>query len=341
MAEPKSKSNTPEAPQAPAPSEMSRQAVMEHARTGGSTFDTRTGKNLSGSNNIAVGISPESAHILDHPPTSAEHETFTASVHHITSKHMNSAIGSHHDEETGLHHLEVVGLTPSKIAAVRMAQHMGEDHAFNLATDEKIPTGHFGPKPVSYKNVHQRLEELHQNSPKREPYAGTHFSDKKLDKIQGAHRGALGAKGVDASRSDAARIHAGTKAGFGNDAPAGFYSVKQGHAAPAMEAAKPHAYSVRGHFAFGSTDSPEFRSGYANGVAHAKASGADDKTAHYLGLNNAEHSLADSGFDGYSNPRHPGIRFHFGDADAVPVRTHEHMEAEEPKPAPPKGGDHE
>lgn len=338
MAEPKSKSNTPEAPQAPAPSEMSRQAVMEHAKTGGSTFDPRTGKNLSGSNNTAVGVAPEYSQILDHPPTSAEHEQFTAQVHHITSKHTNSAVGSHHDEETGLHHLDLVGLTPSKVVAVRTAQSMGEKSAYNLATDEKIPTGHFGPAPLQHLSADQRLRKMREDSPKRESYAGTHFSDKKLDKIQGAHRGALGAKGVDASRSDSERVHAGTKAGFGNDAPAGFYSVKAGHAAPAMEAAKPHAYSVRGHFAFGSTDSPEFQTGYANGVQHAKASGADDKTAHHLGLNNAEHSLADAGYDGYHNPKHPGVRFHFGDHDAEPVKTHLHMEAEEPKQAPPKGG---
>jgi hypothetical protein len=333
---PKPKSE-PEAPQAPAPSKMSQEAVMSHAKTGNSVFDPRTGKNLTGSNNIAVDIAPEYAHVHDHPPTSAEHETFTAQVHHITSKHANSAVGSYYDEETGLHHLKVVGLTPSKIAAVRMAQHMGSDHAYNLATDEKIPTGHFGPPQPSHMNVDQRFEKLRADSPKREPYSGTHFSDRKLDKIQGAHRGALGAKGVDASRADSDRVHAGTKAGYGNDAPAGFYTTKAGHAAPAMEAAKQHAYSVRGHFAFGSTDSPEFQQGYQNGVQHAKANGADDKTAHQLGQNNAEHSLADAGYDGYHNPKHPGVRFHFGDHDAEPVMTHPHMEPREPKQeAPPQ-----
>ena len=59
---------------------------------------------------------------------------------------------------------------------------------------------------------------------------------------------------------------------------------------------------------------------------------ADDKTAHHLGLNNAEHALQDQGFDGYLSPTHPAVRFHFGDHDAEPVQSHQPMEAEDVKP---------
>ena len=319
----------------PAPSQTSQEAVIEHAKTGGSTFDTRTGKNLAGSRNVAVGIAPEHSQILDHPPTSQEHEHFVGTVHHILSKHANSAVGTHHDELTGIHRIEVVGLTPSKLAALHMAQHLGEDHAFNLATSEKIPTGNFGPPQPSHMSIDRRFEKLREDSPKREPYHGTHFSDKKLDKIQGAHRGALGAKGMAAANADSKRIHAGTKAGHGADAPAGFYTVKAGHIAPAMDANKPHAYTVRGNFAFGSTESPEFKKGYQFGSQLAQQNGADPKTAHALGLNNAEHALQDAGYDGYESPAHPGVRFHFGDHDAEPVQTHLHKTAERPS-APPK-----
>jgi hypothetical protein len=320
----------------PAPSKMSQDAVMEHAKTGGSTFDPRTGKNLAGSRNIAVGIAPEHSHVHDHPPTAAEHETFTAQVHHITSRHSNSAIGSHHDEETGLHHLEVVGLTPSKMAALHMAQHLGENHAYNLATDEKYSTGNFGQPQPSHMNVDQRFEKLRADSPKRAPYHGTHFSNRKVDKIQGAHRGEQGQKGAASSNADHGRVHAGTKAGHGMDAPAGFYTVRAGHAAPALEAQKPHAYTVRGRFAFGTTDMPEFKNGYQAGHGAAKANGADDKTAHHLGLNNAEHALQDAGYDGYLSPKHPGIVLHFGDHDAEPVQSHQPMEAADVKPQQPK-----
>ena len=320
----------------PIPSKFSQEAVIEHAKTGGSTMDPRTGKNLAGSRNVAVGIAPEHSRVSDRPPTAAEHETFTAQVHHIVSKHANSAIGSHHDEETGLHHLEVVGLTPSKMAALHMAQHLGEGHAYNLSTDEKIPTGNFGQPQPSHMNIDQRFEQLRAESPKREPYAGTHFSDKKLDKIQGAHRGALGAKGMPASNADAKRVHAGTKAGHGVDAPAGFYTVRAGHVAPALEAAKPHAYTVRGQFALGSTDSPLFQGAYQAGRQLSLQKNPDEKTAHHLGLNNAEHTLQDHGFDGYSSPTHPGVVFHFGDHDAEPVQSHQPMEAADVKPQQPK-----
>jgi hypothetical protein len=77
---------------------------------------------------------------------------------------------------------------------------------------------------------------------------------------------------------------------------------------------------------------PEFKNGYAAGHGAAKANGADDKTAHHLGLNNAEHALQDAGFDGYLSPKHPAVRFHFGDADAEPVQSHKPMEAEDVKP---------
>jgi len=87
---------------------------------------------------------------------------------------------------------------------------------------------------------------------------------------------------------------------------------------------------VRGNFAFGSTDSPEFQQGYAQGFADATQKGADPSTAHKLGLNHAEHALRDTGYDGYFSPHHPNVRFHFGDAKAEP-----HVPSEAPELTPP------
>jgi hypothetical protein len=86
---------------------------------------------------------------------------------------------------------------------------------------------------------------------------------------------------------------------------------------------------VRGQFALASTDHPAFKQGYAFGHQMATQNGADQKTAHFLALNNAEHALQDQGFDGYGSPQHPGIHFFFGDADASPVITHQHKPATE------------
>lgn len=311
---------------------MSQNAVSEHSRIGGSVFDPRTGHSLAGTRNIAVGIAPEHATILDHPPTAEDHDSFVATNAHILSRH--GAVGMRHDPSTGLHHLEVVALTPSKNAALEMGKHLGETHVTNLATDDKIPTGSAGERQPSHLSVDERFAHLQQSSPAKESYSGTHFSDKKLDKIEGSRRGELSAGKLPATNADSARVHLGTKTGMGVDAPAGFYTVKAGASAPALAAAKANSHSVRGQFAFATTDHPAFKESYANGVQHATLAGADAQTAHQLGLNAAEHALEDAGFDGYHSPVHPTVRFHFGDHDVVPA--HDHPKPEDTKPQLPK-----
>jgi hypothetical protein len=298
------------------PSQMAHDAVAEHLRTGGSTFDPRTGQNLAGSRHHAVTIAPEHSEVRNRPSTPQEHDNFVQAHRETFVKHMNSAVGTHHDPETGLHHIEIVGLTPSKNAAIEMASHLGEKHIHSLHNDEKTPTigDGFQGSPMS---VDDRLRHLHQQSPKREPYSGTHFSDKKLDIIEGARRGELGDAKTPSAHADSSRVHLGTKTGMGPDAPGGFYSVKAGAPAPAFAAAKAHSHPVRGQFAFGSTEHPEFKQGYADGVQKASMAGADPQTAHRLGLNSAEHALQDAGYDGYHSPAHPNVRFHFGDHTVV------------------------
>jgi hypothetical protein len=303
------------------PSKMAEDAIAEHAKTGGSTFDPRTGQNLSGTHNIAVGLAPEHSSIHDRPLTAQDHDDFIAANHHILAKHGNSAVGTYH--ENGLHHIEVVGLTPSRQAAVAAGQHLGEDHVFNLATDDKTPTGHAGPRQPSHLNVDERFEQLRAGSPKREPYTGTHFSDEKLDKIEGARRGELGAKKLPPTNADHKRVRLGTKTGLGPDAPAGFYTAKAGTVAPPMMAMKKHPHQIRGQFAFGSTDHPAFQQAYAAAHQQASTAGAKPDVAHGLGLNAGEHALQAAGFDGYNSPNHPGVNFHFGDHVVEPESKRE------------------
>ena len=256
----------------PAPSEMAHRAISEHLQSGGSVFDPRTGKSLAGTRNIAVGIAPEHAVVHNRPPTAEEHDSFVTHNHDILSKHVNSAVRTVHDPSTGVHQTDIVGLTPSKTAAMELAKHLGEPSIHNLATEERTPTGATEQK-FSHVPVDKRFEHLRQNSPKREPYAGTHFSDKKLDKIEGSRRGEIGAGKMPPTNADATRVHLGTKTGKGVDAPAGFYSVKAGESAPAFAASKPHSHPVRGQFAFAGTDHPVFQAGYIGGVHHAAAAG--------------------------------------------------------------------
>ncbi len=316
------KTATPAISAPPPPSVTASEAIKEHLDKGRSLFDPRTGKNLEGSRHISVNIAPERTALHESPPTAETHDAFVTRNHDILAKHVNSAVRSSYEPETGIHKLEVVGLTPSKTSAIDMAQHLGEKHVFNHATGEKIPTGSTGHNIIPSVSADDKFQHLRENSPKKEDYSGTHFSDRAIHLIEGARRGMPAPKGVPAD-SDAARVRLGSKTGMGPDAPAGFYTQKAGSIANLATATKPHSYHVRGQFAFGSTDHPAFQQGYAAGSQKATAAGADPKTAHGLGLNTAEHAMQDAGFDGYFSAKHPNVRFHFGDHPAVAAEGHD------------------
>ena len=286
-------------PPAP-PTKMAEEAIREHAKTGGSTFDPRTGANLAGTRNFAVNIAPEHSVVHDRALTAHDHDNFVATHADILQKHSQSAVGTFHDPNTGLHHIELVGLTPSKHAAVDMAAHVGEHHAYNLANDEKVLTGEPLSRRPSHLTLDQRFDHLRNVSPKRESYSGTHFNAEKLDKIDGSRRGEPGSKKRPPTDADHIRVRLGTKTGQGPDAPGGFYTVKAGAPAPPLAAEKKHAHKVRGQFAFATTDHPAFKAGYAQAHQNALQQGAAPLIAHGLGLNGGERGLEDAGFDGYS-----------------------------------------
>lgn len=300
--------------------QIASEALQEHVKTGGSTFDPRTGQNLAGSRHYAVGVSPETAQAHATAPTPEQYNSFVAEHRDILARHPNTAVGTQYDPATGLHRMEVVGTTTSKPAAQQMAAHLGEDHAYHLATDNKVPTGANGDWQPSPMSAQERLQQLNSATPPKETYSGTHFSDAKLDMIDGSRRGATGEKGTNTG-AEAARLRLGTKTGLGQDAPGGFYTYTADALPDSTVSSRKTAYRVRGQMAFGTTDSPEFQTGYANGVQKALESGADQQTAHQLGLNAAEHALKDAGYDGYYSPKHPNTRFHFGNAEATPVAS--------------------
>jgi hypothetical protein len=292
---------------------VAEQALQEHVSTGGSTTNPRTGQSLAGSRQVAVGIAPEHAAISDRPFTPDQYSQFVATHRDVLSTHPNVAVGTHLDPATGLHHMELVGTTTSKTAAGNLGAHLGEDHAYNLATDEPLPTGASGDRQPSHLSVNERLAELNAQTPQKTPYSGTHFSDAKLDMIDGARRGSSGAS------AEATRLRLGSQTGMGEDAPGGFHTYKAGALPDGPMASKANAYQIRGRMAFASTEHPEFQNGYAQGVQKASLAGADAKTAHQLGLNAAERAVQDAGFDGYFSPKHPSTRFHFGSEPAVPA----------------------
>lgn len=292
---------------------VAKQALTEHSAYGGSTTDPRTGASLNGTKNWSVGVAPEATQVSERPFTTQEYNDFATMHKDTLGQHQNSAIGTSYDPKTGLHSMEIVATTPSKTAAAGMASTLGEDHVFHLGTNEVVPTGAGDERPLTHLSIDDRLQQLRDNTPNKAPFSGTHFSDAKLDTIDGARRGTSGVG------AESGRLRLGSQTGMGPDAPPGFHAYQSGSLPEAQIAGKKNAYSVRGQMAFGTTDEPIFQSGYKEGVQNALAKGADPQTAHQLGLNNAEHAMQNAGFDGYHTPQNPSARFVFGSHDVTPV----------------------
>jgi hypothetical protein len=299
--------------------EVAAEAMGNHARFGGSTFNPRTGENIAGSRHYAVVAAPEATEVHETMPSPEHYGDFVAQHRDVLGKHLNSAVGTYHDPQTGLHHLEIVSTTPSRSAALALGKHLGESGVYHLATDQTHETGATDVQP-SHLSIDERFQHLASQSPQKTPYSGVHFSDSKLDVIDGSRRG-TGKIGEESKR-----LLLGSQSGMGKDAPPGFYTYAAGSLPEASIAQRKSAHKVRGQFAFASTDHPEFQTGYAAGSQKATEEGADPQTAHGLGLNAAEHALQDAGFDGYFSNTHPHIRFHFGshaletDAPKKPVK---------------------
>lgn len=288
------------------PSSPTHPALDEHLRSGGSTFDPRTGENLAGRNLWAVGAVPESAHYSEHPITQEEYDSF-AGRHAGLLQHPNSAIGTAFNHQTGLHSMEVVGLSSNKNAANDLAASLGENHIYHLGRGEKHPTNHEGDRPIIPSSPDNRLSDLRSNTPEKQPFSGVHYSDAKLDSIDGNRRGASG------SGQESQRLRLGSQTGAGKDAPPGFYAYSSDSIADPKDAMKKNAHPVSGAFAFSdvATD-PTFREAHAKSKQEAINNGADEQTAHQLGLNGAEHAIRDAGYDGYYSSLHPGNFFIFG-----------------------------
>lgn len=292
---------------------VAQQALSEHAAHGGSTTDPRTGQSLTGTRNWSVGVAPEATQVSERPFTPEEYNNF-ASIHKDTlSQHNNSAIGTSFDPSSGLHSMEVVATTPSKAAAAAMGSTLGENSIYHVGHDESVPLNPGTERPLTHLSIDDRLQQVAGNSPTKVPFSGVHFSDAKLDTLDGARRG------TGAGGEENARLRLGSQTGLGKDAPPGSYVYTAGSLPESQMSARKNAYSVRGKMAFGTTDAPEFQQGYQEGSQTALAKGADPQTAHSLGLNAAEHSMRDAGYDGYYNASHPHIRFIFDSHEVQPT----------------------
>lgn len=289
----------------------SHPALVNHAQTGGSTF--RDTVSLSGKNRWAVGVSPETARSSPTGFTDDDYNQFTAQHANVLASNPNAAVGTYHDPATGIHHLELVGFSPSQTASSTIGAQQGEGSVFHLGTNQTVSTGHNGDRPLHPYTASERLQELAQSDLPSEPFTGVHFSDAKLDTIDGARRGASGVG------AEAKRLRLGSSTGLGPDAPPGFHVYDANSLAEPQIATRKNAHPVSGRFAFGSTSSPQFQDAYHNTHDLAKQSGADDETARGLASNAGEHALFSAGYDGLHNPSQPSTRLIFG-SHALPAK---------------------
>lgn len=279
---------------------VARHPMEEHYRNGGSTIDPRTGASFAGRNEWATSTMPESEWIGSNAPTPEEYDAFVAQHQDIFGRHGNSAVGTHYDPQTGLHHMTVVAVTPSKKAAMDHASRLGEKTIYHTGRAEHAIVGDENRPDMVSSTFDERFEAVRNATPLRAPFQGTHYSDAKLDMIDGSRRGASGI-GAEAQRL---RLEP--------QAPAGFHVYKDGSLPDAAMAGKKFANRVQGNFSFATTDSDEFKGAYTSAFTEALAQGKDRAVAHGIALNTAEHSVRDAGFDGYYNARYPNSRFIFG-----------------------------
>lgn len=271
--------------------EVASQALMNHLRTGGSTFDPRTGEDMNGRNEWAVSVMPESSRVASRPFSPEEYSAFAAQHANLLSKHQNSSIGTHYDPQTALHHLEIVGLTPNKGAAQEHASALGDKEIYHLGRGEHSPvsSGNNRPEVIPF-SPDERFSSLHDATPPRQSFRGNHFSPAKIDKIDGSRRGQSGIG------AEAARLRAKP------NAPAGFHVYADGSLPDKSLSEKIAAYPVEGKFSFASTADPVFQNAY-------RQSFSGD---HGSAVNAAETAVRDAGYDGYYNARQPDSRFVFG-----------------------------
>ena len=296
---------------------VARDALNEHNLSGGSTFNPRTGESMAGTRNYAAGVAPDTATVFERPPTAEEYNNFVTANRDVLARNPNAHVGTSIDPDTGHHYLEVVGTTPNKTAALQAATAAGEKSIYHLGHGITTPTDYLGAERpyVAGTPIDDRLSALADAAPSKSTYSGVHYSDMSgLDSIDGSRRGTSG------TSAEAARLRLGSQTGLGKDAPPGFHTYQSGSLPDAAVSGRKNAYNIRGQFAFGTTDSPEFVNEYNRVSQNALDAGADATTAHRLGLNAGEHGLRDAGYDGYYAPSSPNARLIFDSHDVAPAK---------------------
>lgn len=113
-------------------------AILKAHESGGSTFDPRTGQNMTGKNRWAVGAHPDRTMTLDRAPTAEDLRTFREKNADLL-KDKDAYVGTWFDKANNKHVFDVTRLYGSKGLATKVAQEMNQDAIFNLKTFTEAP----------------------------------------------------------------------------------------------------------------------------------------------------------------------------------------------------------
>jgi hypothetical protein len=153
--------------------------------------------------------------------------------------------------------------------------------------------------------------------PIKTPYEGEHYSDT----VPSGAKRISGSRGVAASPDTAARLQSSPQ-----DAVPRVYFQDKGTVA--MGPTGKHTHAFKGELSIADISTNQtYKNAWTQAAQEAQAKGLPDNAIKSYARTKAESALHAAGWDGYRNPKFPGITAKFGDADVF-------KPGEEPEPPP-------
>ena len=162
--------------------------------------------------------------------------------------------------------------------------------------------------------------------PVKTPYEGEHYSDT----VPSGAKRISGSRGVQASPDTAARLQVSP-----NDAVPRVYFQDKGTVAMGPTGKNVHAFKGDLSIADISTNQT-YKNAWTQAAQEAQAKGLPLDAIRAYARTKAENALAAAGWDGYRNPKFPGITAKFGDADVFKPGEEPEPPALEPHPNAPE-----
>jgi len=293
-----------------------QQLMSSTEQHGAATMNPRTGMPVTG-NKFAVSIAPEHSVYSETPFSHEQVSSFVQQHQDVLQRNPNLHVSTMKDPH-GVYSLELSATTSNKPAAVQMGQELNQQGVYHVGRGEHVPTGGTGEAAPHQLSVDERAQMLHAASPQTweaQPFSGTHYSDQKLDYIDGNRRGIKpnGKNGqpTPPTGQEAARLNLQSQTGVGQDAPPGYYVYKNGSRPEPGVGTRPFSHSVRDNFAIAKIGDPQWEQAAQQAHDEVLQQTGNPQAAQYAKANAKEHAIRDAGYDGYTSSGNHGVHFLF------------------------------